>query len=178
MERMGPRGGDIVRLDLVMAGESAAEVDCVGCAVMGHNIDEVRHLKYFIEANGIDPVGIETAGEAIGDVRHPFAKVRVDAIVPSQFSVHDTDACCACMNAFLLSCGLLEEEPPVAADVYLGSTVALGGATRGAKIAFGRCCPDEVRADIRINGCPPYPFALKECLERIRNAGGRPSPGP
>ncbi len=55
MERMGPRGGDTVSLNLVMAGESSAEADCIGCAVMGYDVGDVRHLKYFIEANGVDP---------------------------------------------------------------------------------------------------------------------------
>ena len=38
MERMGPRGGDPVDLDLVIAGAASAEVDCVGARIMEHDI--------------------------------------------------------------------------------------------------------------------------------------------
>jgi len=166
MERMGPRGGDIVRLGLVLAGGNAGEVDCVGCAVMGHEVDEVRHLKMFVDAHGIDPGRIETVGERIEDVRRPFRKAALEGIVPVGFRVRDRDACSACMNAFLLSCSLLEEEPARPADVFLGSVDGRDGTPGATKIGFGNCCLAELQADIRIPGCPPFPFALKECLER------------
>ena len=87
MERMGPRGGDVVRMDLLLAGEDPAEVDCVGCAVMGHGLDEVRHLKRSVDARGIDPAGIETAGERVGDVRRPFRKAALsNAVIASSLS--------------------------------------------------------------------------------------------
>jgi uncharacterized protein (DUF362 family) len=165
MERMGPRGGDIVRLDLVMAGGNPAEVDCVGCAVMGHEIDEVRHLKMFIAANGIDPGGIETAGERVEDVRRPFLKAAPENVVPRNFRVRNRDACSSCMNAFLLSCSRLESEPARPADVYMGSIVEENEPSDAMKIAFGNCCPGGREYDLRIPGCPPYPYALKERLE-------------
>ena len=165
MERMGPRGGDTVGLNLLMAGESSAEVDCIGCAVMGYDIEEVRHLKYFIEESGIDPGGIEVVGENIEDVRHPFRKVTLDSIVPGNFSMHNRDACSSCVNAFLLSCSLLDGVPSDSVDVYMGSKTEEGASSSAMKIAFGNCCPQDRRYDIRIPGCPPYPFALKERLK-------------
>lgn len=173
MERMGPRGGDIVTLDLIMAGENAAEVDCVGCAVMGYDIDEVRHLKYYIEANDVDPAKIEVVGERIEDVRHPFKKVTLSSIVPGRFRILDRNACSSCMNAFLLSCSLLDGDSPGSADVYMGSIIDVREASDGMSIAFGNCCPEDPVFDIRIKGCPPYPFALKECLKR--NADQEPN---
>lgn len=166
MERMGPRGGDIVRLDLIMAGGNAAEVDCVGCAVMGYDIDEVGHLKRYIEANGVDPCGIEVVGERIGNVRYPFKKVTLDNAVPGAFRIRDKNACCACMNAFLLSCSLLDGDPADFVDVYMGSLLDESEPSGGIGIAFGNCCPENRAFDIRIKGCPPYPFALKECLKK------------
>jgi len=165
MERMGPRGGDIVRMDLVMAGGDPAEVDCVGCAVMGHDVDEVRHLKMIVAARGIDPAGIETAGERVEDVRRPFRKAVLDDIVPAKFRIRNRDACSSCMNAFLLSCSRLESEPARAADVYMGSIVEEDPPSDAMTIAFGNCCPGNREFDLRIPGCPPYPFALKERLE-------------
>jgi len=165
MERMGPRGGDIVKLDLIMAGESAAEVDCVGCAVMGYAVDEVRHLRYFLDANGVDPAGIEVAGAKVDDVRHPFRKVALGDVVPGKFRIHDRNACSSCMNAFLLSCTLLDGAPARAADVYMGSIIDESEATGEMSIAFGKCCPESRAFDLRIRGCPPYPFALKGSLK-------------
>lgn len=162
MERMGPRGGDPVRLDLIMAGESSAEVDCVGCAVMGYDIDDVRHLKYFIEANGVDPGGIEAVGANIEDVRHPFRKVTLDGIVPGKFRIRNRNACSSCVNAFLLSCSLLDGDPADSADIYMGSKPEENEPSTAMKIAFGNCCPEDRTYDIRIQGCPPYPFALRE----------------
>ncbi len=165
MERMGPRGGDIVRLNLVMAGESSAEVDCIGCSVMGYDIGEVRHLKYFIEANEIDPGRIEVVGEKIENVRHPFQKVTLDSIIPENLSIRNRNACSSCVNAFLLSCSLLDSAPADSADVYMGSKIEKSASSAATKIAFGNCCPNDRRYDIRIHGCPPYPFALRERLK-------------
>jgi uncharacterized protein (DUF362 family) len=168
MERMGPRGGDIVRLDLIMAGENAAEVDCVGCAVMGYDLDEVGHLKRYIEANGIDPGRIDVVGERIENVSYPFKKVTLGNVVPENFRIRDKNACCACMNAFLLSCSLLDGDPADFADVYMGSLLDESESSGGLSIAFGNCCPGTRAFDIRIKGCPPYPFALNEWLKKSR----------
>lgn len=168
MERMGPRGGDIVRLDLIMAGGNAAEVDCVGCAVMGYGLDEVGHLKRYIEANGVDPGRIEVVGERIENVRYPFKKVTLGGTVPGTFRIRDKNACCACMNAFLLSCSLLDGDPADIADVYMGSLLDESEPSGGRSIAFGNCCPENRAFDLRIKGCPPYPFALKESLKKGR----------
>jgi hypothetical protein len=166
MERMGPRGGDIVRMDLIIAGERAAEVDWVGSSVMGYDIDEVRHLKYYMEANAVDPSSIEVVGERIEEVRRPFKKVSTSSIVPAKFKIHSGNACSSCMNAFLLSCSLLDCEQADFADIYMGSTIPDNKASQGTRIAFGNCCPEDLPFDLRIKGCPPYPFALREWLSR------------
>ena len=37
-----------------------------------------------------------------------------------------------------------------------------------AESAFGNCCKNtNVKFDIKIKGCPPYPFDLKNALENI-----------
>ncbi len=175
MERMGPRGGDPVRLDLILAGGNPAEVDCVGCAVMGFDVGEVRHLSAFLEADGVDPCGITVVGEPIENVRRPFRKVTLDGIVPGTFRVRGRSACSSCMNAFLLSCSLLERDPGLRADVVIGPEPGEFGPAPGTVIAFGNCCPEERAYDIRVRGCPPYPFALEESLKDRPGAGGVPS---
>ncbi len=163
MEKMGPRGGETVELDLLLAGGSAAEVDHVGMEVMGYTLEEVRHLGRYLEMNGIDPAKIETAGERVEDVRRPFKKVVLENIVPPVFRVHNRDACSACMNAFLLSCSLLDKVPEEEFAVCMGTRLPENPGT-GKRVAFGNCCPARGDFDIAIPGCPPYPFALREKL--------------
>jgi uncharacterized protein (DUF362 family) len=166
MERMGPRGGDPVQLDLLMAGESAVEVDWVGCQVMEHSLEDVEHLRLFVEMNRIDLGQVEAAGEPIAAVQRPFKKAALHNRPPACFSVHVRDACSACMNAFLLSCMTLVPEPKEAADVFMGLKDDGRPAASGFRIAFGNCVPTEGTFDLRVKGCPPYPFALKATLAK------------
>lgn len=166
MERMGPRGGDPVQLDLLMAGESAAEVDWVGCQVMDHSLQDVEHLKLFVEMNRIDLGQVEPAGESVATVKRPFKKAALHNRPPACFSLHDKDACSACVNAFLLSCMTLVPEPKEPADVYLGLKDDGRQAMSGFRIAFGNCVQAEGTFDLRVKGCPPYPFALKAALAK------------
>ena len=111
MERMGPRGGDLVKLGLIMAGSEAAEVDYVGSQIMGYAVSEVKHLEQYLETNRINVNRIEVVGERVEDVRYPFKKVNLEKILPKEFRIHNRNACSACANAFLLSCQFLEKAP-------------------------------------------------------------------
>lgn len=89
-------------------------------------------------------------------------------------------ACSSCMNAFLLSCSLLDGDPGVSADVVMGPAPDGDVPRREMTIAFGNCRSDDRAYDIRIRGCPPYPFALRESLGRQdlapRSPGKKPGP--
>jgi uncharacterized protein (DUF362 family) len=167
MERMGPRGGDPVDLGLIMAGGEAGEVDCVGSRIMGYSVDEVKHLKYYLEGNNLNADRIETVGVPPDAARHPFKKVRMDGILPSAFRIHDRNACSACQNAFLLSCQFLQAPPKREADVFMGGSVKAEASAEGLKIGFGNCRSGDVIFDQVIPGCPPYPFALREYWRTI-----------
>lgn len=164
MERMGPRGGDIGQMNLIMAGENAVEVDYAGMQIMGYSLDEVKHLKYCIESQKVDINKIETLGESIQNARRLFKKVKLSNIIPKEFSIRDSGACSSCMNAFLLSCSLLEGAPRQNAEIHLGAAKQEKKSDEFLKIAFGNCTLDDGTFNIRIRGCPPYPFALRELL--------------
>jgi uncharacterized protein (DUF362 family) len=166
MERMGPRGGDQVRLDLVMAGANSAAVDWVATQVMGHRPEEIAHLRHFVEQTGMNTEDVVVSGESVASVAHPFKRAAVAQIIPACFTVRDSDACSACMNAFLLSCQLLEQPPERGIDVYLGTSPEKARDGNALSLAFGSCCADAVSADLHIRGCPPYPFALGEALKK------------
>ncbi|MBI4619926.1 MAG: DUF362 domain-containing protein [Desulfobacterales bacterium] len=165
MERMGPRGGDIVELNLIMAGASSVEVDYIGSRIMCYEVSEVKHLDYSIGCKDVDVKTIKVVGERIEDVSYPFKKVSLERLIPAEFNIHNSNACSSCMNAFLLSCQLLEEHRQENINVYMGELVELGVSSNGLKIAFGNCCPKDIEFDKRIKGCPPYPFALRDCLK-------------
>jgi uncharacterized protein (DUF362 family) len=167
MERMGPRGGDFVDLGLILAGASAWEVDWVGASIMGYAASEVKHLARYMEVNRMDPGGIEVVGEKPEAVRRPFKKVFMDNAVPGAFTIHDCGACSACMNAFLLSCQLLDGDPQEAYDVYIGGAET-GDASgrRGIQLAFGNCGSRGGAFEEILKGCPPYPYALREYVDR------------
>ena len=57
-----------------------------------------------------------------------------------------------------------EEKQP--ADVYLGRLDDGRPAANGLRIAFGNCLPAEGAFDLRVHGCPLYPFALKAALAK------------
>jgi uncharacterized protein (DUF362 family) len=166
MERMGPRGGDPVKLDLIMAGENAAEVDWVGCKIMCHNPAEIAHLRIFAEMNSIDFGKIEVFGENPSSVKYPFKKAALNNTPPAGFHLHERNACSACMNAFLLSCQFLNSETDIAADISIGALPDSQPNVGKVRIAFGNCVPENDHYDLRIRGCPPYPFALKGALNR------------
>lgn len=164
MERMGPRGGDPVDLNLLIAGASSVETDYVGSQIMEHTLDDVKHLQLFIEDNGIDLSQIEVVGERIEDVKYPFKKARMSAVIPLGFSVYNIDACSSCMSALFLSFEILGKETPGDRHVFLGRKTDPNTVGAGYKIAFGNCCDKSGPYDMIIKGCPPYPFDLKDRL--------------
>jgi uncharacterized protein (DUF362 family) len=163
METMGPKGGDIFSLDMIISGKNRGDVDIVCSKIMGYALDEVKHLKYYCEHNNINFDNIEVLGEKLKDVIHPFKKVNMKKIIPDLINVYNKDACSSCENALLLSLRILEEKVKQATDIYLGSNINLIN-NKNTKIAFGNCCKNN-KLDKFIKGCPPYPFELKKILE-------------
>ncbi|MGD0338339.1 MAG: DUF362 domain-containing protein [Bacteroidota bacterium] len=167
MEKMGPRGGDTVNLNLLVAGCNRGEVDYVGSQIMGFALNEVKHLQYFIESKGLKIDDIVIMGEKLKDVRRPFVKVSMNNSIPKSFQIYNTNACSSCMNAFLLSCQFLENEDHISADIFMGDKFSAFEINDRIKIAFGNCCKeDTISFNENIIGCPPYPFALKKALEK------------
>lgn len=161
MERMGPKGGDLLKLDLLLAGGGAAETDCIGCRVMGYDPHEIKHLSLYADKCGIDLEAVQAAGEPVSAVAHPFKKVDIEAAIPPEICVYASRACSSCMNALILSCSFLDKEIENPIDLYMGSgweTVPPGA------LAFGNCAAKTPGAARCVRGCPPFPMALKKIL--------------
>lgn len=163
METMGPKGGNIFSLDMIISGKNRGEVDLVCSKIMGYDLDEVKHLKYYCEHNNIHFNNIEILGEKLAEVIHPFKKVNMKKIIPDLINIYNNDACSSCENALLLSFKFLEEKIKKSTDIYMGSNIDLVD-NKNIKLAFGNCCKNN-KLDKFIKGCPPYPFELKKVLE-------------
>jgi uncharacterized protein (DUF362 family) len=79
MEGDGPTGGQLVPMNVIIAGTNPVATDMVGAAVMGFGVDEVPTLTWGHRA-GLGPEslgGIEMRGARVEDVRRPLAKPHV-----------------------------------------------------------------------------------------------------
>jgi len=161
MERMGPKGGDLLRLDLLLAGDSPAHIDSAGARIMGCDPHEIKHLALYAERQGVDLDAFDTVGETVESAAHPFHKVDLINAIPPHIHVHARGACSACMNTLILSCSFLESDTDSLVDLYMGAgweSVPPDAVTFGncaARSGAGRC----------VRGCPPFPFALKKSLD-------------
>ncbi len=167
METMGPKGGDLLNLNLIIAGKNGGEVDYIGSKIMGYDLSEVPHLRYYLEANKINVNEIRVLGEKYEHVMHPFKKVNMEKLVPPFVTIYNRNACSSCANALLLSFRFLEKQLPDHLDVYLGTKHKIMKGPN-IKVGFGNCCIKEYSFDRSVKGCPPYPFELKKILESFK----------
>jgi uncharacterized protein (DUF362 family) len=166
MERLGPKGGDIVNLNGLIAGESAAETDFVGCTAMGYSVDEVEYLKLFARMNDIVFQETEIVGEGLAAIQYPFKKVGMGGVIPPVFRMKARDACSTCMVVFLASLETIGALPEKPIDVYLGAGWDQTDSSAGEGIAFGNCAVNCLKKRMAVAGSPPLRSALKKTLEK------------
>ena len=166
MERMGPKGGDIVKLNSIISGINAALVDYVGMKIMSYSLEEVKHLKLFIESNNINISNIDIIGNKIEELRYEFKKANLSKIIKENIKIINNDACSSCMNALILSLQLAGDIDLSDKTICLGSKFHPEDFDETPKIAFGKCCINNMNNyDYKIIGCPPYPFELKKVID-------------
>lgn len=79
MEGNGPSEGELVDMNLIIAGTNPFATDLVGAAIMGFDIHEIPTFEWAIKS-GFKPVGlddIEVRGEKLANVRRNFKKPEV-----------------------------------------------------------------------------------------------------
>jgi uncharacterized protein (DUF362 family) len=163
MESMGPKGGDIFNLGLLIAGGNSGEVDAVGAEIMGFDVKEINHIHDYIVYNNIDPEAVEIVGNTIAEVRRPFKRAEIKDAAPTNFTVHNVNACSACENALLLSFKFMHNPPNGSYHIFIGPKVENTDYLPHS-IGFGSCCKMK-DIDVKIKGCPPYPPVLARELE-------------
>lgn len=73
-EGMGPSGGTVVKLDLILAGFDGVALDSVACAITGIDVNTIQHVK-LAEKKGLGTTNqnlIDILGETIDSVKRPF----------------------------------------------------------------------------------------------------------
>ena len=164
MERMGPRGGDIFPMGLIMAGADSGCTDYAGMQIMGYSIDEVRHLDLFLKKEGTAADKIRILGESIESVKRPFKKVMLENILADDIEIKKSDECSSCYNALILSLSVVKEKKNKL-KIHIGSKPVINNISNEDFI-FGNCA---IKASggkgIPVKGCPPYPFELNRLLE-------------
>ena len=138
-------------------------MDYIACGIMGYTVEEVKHLMYYLEKHNTNVSKITTYGEKPGDVTRPFARVKMDTLIPPGVTVYNQNACSACMNALLLSFRFMKTDILKSTGVFLGDALPEVTGNEEVTVAFGNCCMKK-DATIIVKGCPPYPFLLKEKL--------------
>ncbi|MBN1820425.1 MAG: DUF362 domain-containing protein [Prolixibacteraceae bacterium] len=79
MEGNGPAEGDLVKMDLIIAGTNPLATDFVAANIMGFEIDEIPTFNWAVKS-GMKPVGldeIEVRGERIDDVKRKFKRPQI-----------------------------------------------------------------------------------------------------
>ncbi len=71
-EGEGPVGGNVVKMDLIIASRDIVAADATACRIMGINPHEIGHIK-IAEGRGLGNIDdIEIVGESINKVRRKF----------------------------------------------------------------------------------------------------------
>jgi hypothetical protein len=157
---MGPKGGEIKRLDALIMAKEIGDADTIGARMMGFEPEEICHLRIYLEQT--HGGRIEVRGDSLDALASPFRRATLGGALLAQHDVCDKGACSACVNALILS---LRIAGPI--DGRLTFCLAKGklpaGADRSSCIAFGNCSTIK-DAGIRVRGCPPYPYELEQEL--------------
>ncbi|MHA1819376.1 MAG: DUF362 domain-containing protein [Promethearchaeota archaeon] len=82
MEGEGPSAGDVVKMDLILAGNNGVAIDTVVSHIIDIPLDEIVHIKKAAEKGlgTTDLNQIQILGEKIEDVKRPFKKPKIKSI--------------------------------------------------------------------------------------------------
>jgi len=166
MEGLGPAFGDLVEMDLIIAGKDPVAVDAVTSEIMGFEpIDYGCVYSAAQSGVGIDDLSkIEIVGEPIAKVKRRF-KRSVEAIeekipYPEGFQVIiDEKACTGCRNQVLSSLVDLSEigllDKAAGWCVVAGKIDKLPDVSKDKLLLVGACTARFRNEGTFVEGCPP-----------------------
>jgi uncharacterized protein (DUF362 family) len=76
MEGNGPADGNVLKMDVIIAGTDTLATDMVAAQVMGFKTEEIPHLAWAVKTGMTlsGPDDVEVRGESIASVAHNFAR--------------------------------------------------------------------------------------------------------
>ncbi len=188
MEGLGPRLGQAVRLDLILAGADVVAVDAVASEIMGIRADEVETTR-LAATQGLgcaDLAAIRIAGLPLEAVRRPFARpdLRISGLFPGVL-VLEGGPCVHCYGRARI---FLETLQKAGLPGNGGVSTLLVGIRPpnpdleevGGKAVFVGDCAIEGSSHLRyalgaravcMEGCPPIP-SLHRAIDRLKREAG------
>jgi len=165
MEGLGPMGGDLVKMGLIIAGKDPVAVDAVTAKIMGFEPADHGCIGAAVEQGvGVgDLAKIEVVGEPIAKVQRRFKRASEtmgSLPFPEDFRLlMDEKACTGCRNT--VTEVLMDANKANQLDRMAGWTVVVGKldklpeVDRAKLLLVGACTTKYKKEGIYIEGCPP-----------------------
>jgi len=169
MEGMGPHAGTVANWGHIFAGREAAAVDAVVAPGMAMELEEVRTLRYAVEAGMVDPAGIEVRGERPAAFRRRFERP-YEAMLRRLPGVRLSmaGACSACKLNLIRA--LCEEASQGVLPPRRCLVIGKSPADDEQALVLGKCAGAANPDRPHLAGCPPRLDKIKAYL---KEHGGR-----
>jgi len=151
-------GHDPVVMDRIILGTNPVEVDSVAADTLGYSPRDIRHIAYSADA-GLGRCDLKRIG--IRSLNRPSERKRFSP--PSHYSkrfpcyISAEGACCTCMGNFIFALERLNERGLLSERLafLIGQNPEIPCRKKTLTIAVGQCASKKVKADLRIDECPP-----------------------
>jgi uncharacterized protein (DUF362 family) len=173
MEGLGPSFGEIIEMDVVMAGRDVYSLDVVGAWVMGVKPEELEYLKLATGLGlvGLDGCGIEVVGERVSAVARSFRRPPMELSPQEGITIIEKGACSACRGTIRSVFYDLEREGKLGEVkdlvMLVGPQAELPDDLEQTPLIMGICL-QHLKEDGRyVVGCPPNNDKMLEAIKEL-----------
>lgn len=176
-EGMGPIHGQPKEMNCLLAATSALACDVAGCALMGVDPREIKHLYYYNAKYGgsLDLDDYHINKELVAELKSDFLMPPTD--LRGAFGAHvvDRDTCSGCASAIIGALARLNINGDI--DLVKDITLVVGQSvdsldfqSKPVKMLIGSCMHKfKKQGDIYIPGCPPPDWDILGKIYRFHN---------
>ena len=167
MEGLGPSGGEIKQLNLVLASTDYLSADLIAGKIMGFEPEEIPHLRLSAELAGhsldINDISVSPVQwrEWISPFERPPQKLSLEF---PNIEVNDSESCSACVSTLML---FLKRYYSELGD-YFPLQIAIGKAHENlpaGTLCIGNCTSKACEHGIFVKGCPPVASDILQTLK-------------
>ena len=161
MEGLGPSFGDIVEMDLIIAGTDVYSLDVIGAKVMGFSPRELEYVRLASDQGLVDLDGanIEVVGEALNNVTRRFKRPPMELTQQEGVTIIEKGACSACRGTIrsvfydLERMGRLKHLRDL--FIVVGPQAELPKDMERTPLIMGTCLKRYEEEGCYVIGCPP-----------------------